>query len=71
MKKKYDKCIAILALGFILIFIILVICNLKLSNNKIEFVFYLMWLIMLVILALSTNDQKSIKCRKKLIVLYV
>ena len=42
MKKKYDKCIAILALGFILIFIILVICNLKLSNNKIEFVFYLM-----------------------------
>lgn len=65
MKKKYDKCIAILALGFILIFIILVICNLKLSNNKIEFVFYLMWLIMLVILALSTNDQKSIKCRKK------
>lgn len=69
--KKSNEVLNCFSLIFILIFFIVIVCNLKYSNNIFEFVFWAIWLIMSIILLLLTNDTKTTKDIKKNKFLYI
>ena len=69
--KKSNEVLNCFSWIFILFFFIVIVCNLKYSNNISEIVFWTIWLIMSVILLLLTNDTKTTKDNKKNKVVYI